>query len=151
MDRGGLTWIVAADARQARIFAERIRGGEVIELPARRMRADEGDQPGRHSPHGTVHEPAGLGRHGAGERDTARETERRFLKRLAARLVEAAGGGEFDCLALMAPPRALGILRGALPPAVAAKIEVCDPHERRDDGPAEIRLHLRQARGRVPA
>lgn len=151
MDQGGVTWIVTADARQARVFSERVRGGELIELAQLRMHADEQDRPGAHSHHATVHDRNGPGRHGAGDRDPSREAERRFLKRVAARLVEAAGAGEFDALALMAPPRALGVLRTALTPAVAGKVEVSDPHERRDQGAAEMRKRLREARSRVHA
>lgn len=151
MDQGGVTWIVTADARQARVFSERVRGGELIELDQMRMQADDQDRPAAHSPRATVHDRNGPGRHGAGDRNPSREVERRFLKRVASRLVQAASGGQFDRLVLMAPPRALGVLRMALTPVVAAKIEVSDPHERRDDGPAELRLHLREARAGAPA
>lgn len=151
MDEGGVTWIVTADAREARVFAERVRGGELIEIPDFRMRAEDEDRPLGHVHQATVHQRAGFGRHGAGTRDPSREAERRFLKRVAARLKEAAGQGRFDGLALMAPPRALGTLRSALTPAVAAKVEVSDPHERRDDGATELRVRLRHARAGASA
>ena len=61
------------------------------------------------------------------------------MKRLATRLMVSAGRGEFDRLVLMGPPHALGALKKALPPAVAARVDVTDPHERKQDDPEALR------------
>jgi hypothetical protein len=124
MDQGGVTWIVTADAAEARIFSERVRSGALRELPELRMSV------------------------GDAERAPEHEAERRFMKRLATRLMVSAGRGEFERLVLMGPPHALGALKKALPPAVAARVDVTDPHERKQDDPETLRRHLRDARAR---
>ena len=149
MDEGGVTWIVAADAAEARIFAERVRAGALRELPELRMSVSDTERGAGRGQRATVHQSVGSGRHGAGEAAPAHEVERRFLKRVATRLMLSAGRGEFDRLVLMGPPRALGTLKKALPPAVAARVDVTDPHERRRDDPETLRRHLREARART--
>ena len=135
MDQGSVTWIVTGDGRQARIFSERARTGPLQELPALRMSAtDQERSAGR--------------RHPGDERAPQRDSERRFLRRVANRVALEAGRGEFERLVLMGPPRALGFLKLALPPEVVARIDVTDPHARCDDDPDALRHHLRQARAK---
>jgi protein required for attachment to host cells len=148
MDTGGTTWIVTADAREARVFVERARGGHLKEAPSLHMQADALD-PGRGRQRATVHARVGSGRSGAGDADPAAAAEARFLRKVADRLAEAFERGEFQHLVLMAPPHALGVLRAALPPAVARCVQASDPHERRGDGPDEVQRHLRAARART--
>lgn len=136
MDQGGVTWIVTADAAEARIFKERVRSGALAELPELRMVATEAER------------EAGR-RQGPDGRTAQHEPERRFLRRVATRVALGAGKGEFDRLVIMGPPRALGLLKGALPPEVAARIDVTDPHERKQDDPDALRRHLREARART--
>lgn len=149
MQDTGVTWIVAADASEARIFCERVRSGAVQEEIGLRMSATDAERHAGSRQRATVHQRIGAGRHGAGERGAQHEPERRFLKRVANRLMLSAGRGDFDRLVLMGPPRALGTLREALSPAVAARIEVSDPHERLRDGAEDVRRHLREARARA--
>ena len=148
MDQGGITWIVTADGAEARIFSERVRSGALRELPELRMAVSDAERGAGRRQVATVHQRAGAGRHGAGERTPEHEAERRFMKRLATRLMVSAGRGEFDRLVLMGPPHALGALKKALPPAVAARVDVTDPHERKQDDPEALRRHLREARAR---
>ena len=131
MDQGGVTWIVTADATEARVFAERVRTGPLREVPALRMAAADAE------------------RHADGGHDPAHTGEARFLKRVANALMIAAGRGEFDRLALMGPPHALGALRKALPDSVASRIDVSDAHARREDDAEALRIHLREARART--
>jgi protein required for attachment to host cells len=149
MELTGTTWIVTADAAEARFFAEPQRAGPVHELAKLHMHAGHEDHaPGRQQV--TVHERAGSGRHGAGGGASPKvEAEERFLKRLAERLAQAAQHKEFDRLVLMAPPQALGLLKHALSPAVAERLEATEPHERVRDGAEEIRRHLRDVRARA--
>lgn len=149
MEDTGVTWIVAADAMEARIFAERARSGAVKELTELRMASTSTEQGAGRGQRATGHQRHGPGQHGVGEHDPHVEAERRFLKRVANRLTLESGQGAFDRLVLMGPPKALGILKAELPPAVAAKIEATDPHERRRDDADEIRRHLRDARARA--
>ena len=69
-----------------------------------------------------------------------------FLEGVAERLNRSAAAGEFEKLVLMAPPRALGVLRHALKPAVARRIEVTDDHERIKASAEDVRLILRDLR-----
>ena len=149
MEEGGVTWIVTADAAEARIFSERVRAGALRELPELRMSVSDAERGAGRRQVATVHQRAGAGRHGAGERAPEHEAERRFMKRLSTRLMVSAGRGEFDRLVLMGPPHALGALRKALPAAVARRVDVTDPHERRHDDPDELRRHVREARART--
>ena len=135
MDQGGMTWIVTADAAEARVFCERMRMGPVREVAELRMAATEEERTaGQH--------------HRGDQRAPQHEPERRFLSRVAGRLAAAAAEGEFESLVLMGPPRALGMLKMALPAAVTERIEVTDPHERKDDDPDAVRRHLGIARAR---
>lgn len=149
MDQGGVTWIVTADAAEARIFSERVRSGALRELPELRMAASDAERGAGRRQVATVHQRAGAGRHGAGERAPEHEVERRFMKRVATRLMVSAGRGDFDRLVLMGPPHALGALKKALPPTVAARVDVTDPHERKQDDAETLRRHLREARART--
>ena len=132
MDQGSVTWIVSADANEARIFCERRRSGALTELPELRMQAGEAERRRRAADD--------QGDHGA---------ELRFLRRVASRLSQAARGGSYDRLALMGPPRALGLLRLALPAEIARRVDVTDAHARKQDDPEALRRHLRNARART--
>jgi protein required for attachment to host cells len=149
MDQGGVTWIVTADAAEARIFSERVRSGALRELPELRMTVSDAERGAGRRQTGAVYQRQGVGRHGAGDRSPEHEAERRFLKRVATRLMVSAGRGEFERLVLMGPPHALGALAQALPPTVAARVDVTDPHERRQDDAEALRRHLREARART--
>lgn len=129
MDQGSVTWIVTADAAEARIFCERARTGPLRELPELRMAATDAESRRRRE--------GDQGQH---------DGELRFLRRVANRLALAASAGEFERLVLIGPPRALGLLKLALPPEVARRIDVTDPHDRRWDEPDALRRHLREAR-----
>jgi protein required for attachment to host cells len=150
MDQGGVTWIITADAHEARVFAERVRAGELREITSLRMSAGAADR-GERPPRATVHQRFGSQRHAADPEGPRRDDEARFLRRVAGRVAVYAARHEFDRLVLMAPPHALGALKKALPPQVRARIEVSEPHERREDDAEALRRHLREARGRMPA
>ena len=135
MDQGSVTWIVTADAAEARVFCERARSGPLKEVADLHMAATDEERTAGH-------------RHRGDPRAPQHEPERRFLRRVANRVALEAGRGEFQRLVLMGPPRALGYLKGALPPEVVARIDVTDPHERKQDDPETLRRHLREARAR---
>lgn len=146
MEQSGITWVVAADGAQARIFEERIRAGEVVERKAEAMAQKGGDYPHAAGSGATVHERAGPRRHGADERAPRQEAEDRFLARLADQLGKDAQAGAFDELVILAPPRALGALRSALPKAAAQRLAGSSPVECVHEDAAAIRQRLRQTR-----
>lgn len=143
-----ITWIIIADGREASAFEERVRHGPLHALPDWDLRAPDGGRPS-HRHRATVHSRRGSGRHGAGERDLGDAEEARFLTELAERLEAAARDGRFHHLVLMAAPRALGVLRGALGPHAGPRIERADPHDRTSLGEDDLRVALHNLR--VPA
>lgn len=148
MDQGGVTWIVTADAVEARVFAERVRSGPLRELPELHMTASDDERGAGRGQQASVHARHGERRHAAGSREPGHEAEARFLRRVANRLQLAAGRGDFDRLVLMGPPHALGALRQALPSGLAQRVDATDDHARKHDDLDELRVHLRQARAR---
>jgi len=148
MEQPSLTWIVAADGSEARIFAEPSRAGPLRELADLRMTADLQDRR-RNNGRATVHDRVGFGRHAVGEGRPAEAAERRFLEKVAAMIAKEGGQTAFEHLVLMGPPRAIGALRRALPEAVVRRLELTDPHERKGLSAEEIRDCLRAARARA--
>jgi protein required for attachment to host cells len=118
-----------------------------VELESERLSAEEGQHAQGHRHLATVHESVGPGRHGAGERDIAAEQGRRFAAQVAEQLQARLNAHAFDSLAILAPPRTLGLLRAALGPKLTDRLavsEACDCiHEDAD----QIRRRLRRARG----
>jgi protein required for attachment to host cells len=145
MEDGGTTWVLAADGGSARMFEERRRSGELVELTERRMHRAQADLPATHAHGATVHDRMGQGRHGAGEASPQDEAERRFLSRVVA--VLASGNGDFDHLVILAPPKALGILRAALPQRLAERLQASHACDCVKETPEEVRRRLRDARG----
>lgn len=107
MEPSGATWIVALDGGRVRVFEERIRAGEVRELPDETLEVSEQDRPRPHRHAVSVHERAGVGRHAAGARDLSDETARRFIHRDAASLAAAEASHAFEAFVQIAPPRRL--------------------------------------------
>lgn len=142
------TWIIVADGEGARVFEERSRLGPLSERPDLAEVSHE-DRHATTGHMGTVTDRSGQGRHGVGDVDPAAKAEHKFLGALAKRLDAAALAGAFERLVIIAPPDALGVLRGGLKPATAARIEVCDPHERHGEDAEALRARLRALRAAV--
>jgi protein required for attachment to host cells len=113
-------WVVVCDGRKALVLRnagdEKFLNLKVIEerAIANPPTAAQGvDRPGR------VYQSMNSGRSAVGQTDWHDEAERKFLSELAAWLHRAALQGEVKGLLLVAPPRALGMIRPALSPAVA--------------------------------
>jgi len=114
------TWVVVADGAHAKVFEHSkaakqlklVRGMTFdTDLPANREIL--ADRPVR------SFESQGRARHAKEERTNPhRELKRAFAKKLAAALAEKHAGKRFERLVLVAPPKALGDLRGALTKAV---------------------------------
>lgn len=142
----GKTWIVAADGVHLRVFEERSRSGPVRELPEHAMRIEPGDRPRAPSHPGTVHQRVGFGRHTGTRASPADVAESRFLQRAVAQLDAAANRGDFDQLVLMAPPRALGVLRANLTHRLSERLAGSIPRNWTDDDAEAMRAHLSQVR-----
>ena len=114
-------WVVVCDGRKALICRNagdemfpnlRVIEERAIENPSTAAQGTE--RPGR------VQQSANSGRSAVGQTDWHDEAERGFLKQLAERLNRAATAGEVHGLILVAPPRALGMIRHVLSSAVTA-------------------------------
>lgn len=119
------TWILIADGAQARIACNDGPGRGLAlaheeTFHGRNVAGREimSDRPGR-----TV-DKARQGRHAMEPHSDPREVEkRRFLREMVALLDDAAKRNSFDRLILVAPPRALGMLRGELSESLRARLE----------------------------
>lgn len=118
----GSVWFLVADGRRARVLIEQRRGAILSEPADWAMEIgpddlyDPQDRPPR------VHDRQGPARHAMDKRNLHEAAEENFLKRVAFRLAEAEKQGAFDHLAIAAPPRALGLLRGCLPHPVLQRL-----------------------------
>ncbi len=106
----GATFVIVADASGAR-FLRRDRPGEaLVELTDLRMAADVQPLARDRSPR--VFDRMGPGRHAAERRMTARgAAEHGFLAEVAARAMARIELEQPACIAICAPPAALGVLR----------------------------------------
>ena len=113
------TWVVVCDGRKT-IVLENIGDEEYPDLRTRSaLEAEDAptsalgtDRPGR------VHQSVGEARSGVEQTDWHDRDEQEFLKALAARLDKAVQAKEVTHLVVVAPPRALGVLRKAFSPHV---------------------------------
>ncbi|MGR7994198.1 MULTISPECIES: host attachment protein [unclassified Xanthobacter] len=111
--------VLVADGAKALLFADtgiapqpKLTVVETVTEPHPSTTAQGTERPGR------VHESAGVSRSAVEQPDLHDAAETAFLTRLAARLGALVESGEVKRILLVAPPRALGVLREALPAAV---------------------------------
>ena len=107
-------WVVVCDGAKALILENvgdatfpNLKTREVHEQTDAKTRDIGTDAPGR------SHNSVGSARSAMEQTDFHDQTEQRFLSDLAKRLDAAVLGGETKALILVAPPRALGVLRQA--------------------------------------
>lgn len=108
------TWVVVCDGRKT-IFLENIGDEDYPDLRTRSaLEAEDAptsalgtDRPGR------VHQRVGEARSGVEQTDWHDRDEQEFLRALATRLDKAVQAKEATHLVIVAPPRALGVLRKA--------------------------------------
>jgi protein required for attachment to host cells len=122
-------WVVVCDGRKALILVNQgddkfpnLRRQEVHEHEETRTSEQGTDAPGR------VHSSFGSARSSVEQTDWHDESERTFLQALARRLDAALSAGETVSLIVIAPPRALGMLRPAYSPAVRKAVS-CELHK----------------------
>lgn len=108
-------WVVVCDGRKALIL-ENSGDARFPNLKTREERHAENPSTQRQGTDrpGKVHASVGTARSAVEQTDWHDQAELAFLRELARRLNEAALRGETKSLVLVAPPRALGVLRAAL-------------------------------------
>jgi protein required for attachment to host cells len=117
------TWVLVADGAKA-LFFHNIGDSEFINLKAMVVvnephapTRDLGtDRPGR------SYESAGHGRSAVSHPDLHAQAEESFLRRLALQLGDLVVEHGIERLVVVAPPRALGVLRKQVSPGVAALV-----------------------------
>jgi protein required for attachment to host cells len=112
-------WIVVCDGAKALVLENvgdhvfpNLKTREVYEHEKSKTRELGSDRPGR------SHSSAGNGRSAMEQTDWQTESERAFLVDLAGRLDAAVTAGETKCMIIVAPPKALGILRQVYSPTL---------------------------------
>ncbi len=112
-------WVVVCDGRKALILENtgdevfpNLQTREVYEHKDAKTHEQGTDAPGR-----SVNS-VGSARSAMEQTDWHEEAEKEFLQDLAGRLDAALGAGDATSLIVVAPPRALGILRNAYSPAL---------------------------------
>lgn len=145
MIEDGRALVVVADGRQARVFGEARRGGDLHEraawladLPAYSAGASRGP--------GSVHDRFGHGVHAAVSDSPQDKGERRFLTGLAHRLESVVRKQAIDYLIVIAEPRALGVLRSELPAQLRGRLRETESADRVRATPAELAVVLRTLR-----
>lgn len=106
------TWVLVCDGRKALLLSNvgdrmfpNLRTVEAHEQDDAPTSAQGTDAPGR------VHESVGAARSAVEPTDWHDEAERAFLRRMLNRLDRAVQAGETRAIIIVAPPRALGVLR----------------------------------------
>ena len=141
MIENGSAWFLVADGRRARLLVEERRGAALVEAWKIEIGPDElyeaQDRPPR------SFDRVGAGRHAMdGGRNLHELEEGKFLKRVADRISEGEKHKAFDHLIIAAPPRALGLLRGALPVGAQSRIRAEAAKDLVDEDAAQLRDRL---------
>lgn len=142
--RKTVTWIVLADAAEARILANDGPGKGLYEVPRGRLHGTKqanreimADRPGR------TFDRAGQGRHSMEPRHSAKQvSQEAFLAGVARRLERAVAAGHYDRLILVAAPKALGGLRKHLSRQVIDRISAEMPKDLIQVATADLARHL---------
>jgi protein required for attachment to host cells len=107
-------WILVCDGAKALVLENagdekfpNLQTKEVYEQDDPKTREQGTDEPGR------VHQSVGNSRSAVEQTDWHEQSERRFLKSLMDRMDAAALAGKFKSLVVVAPPKALGMMRQA--------------------------------------
>lgn len=125
----GRTLVVVADGRKARVFEEPRRGGALHERPE--WLADLEDfSPGKGTSPGRVYDRFGHASHGVTGQTPNDKGEHEFLVGLVDQVERIVRDHAIDDLIVIAAPKALGVLREALPKGLERKLKETDAHDR---------------------
>ena len=115
--------VLVADGRKMLFF--RNQGDEEqidLRTEAHEAREDRKDSDIKTDSPGAIHQSAGYGRSTYEETDFHQQEEDRWIKDAAEELKDRALRNDFDALAIVAPPKALGVLRKCLHKEVEKRI-----------------------------
>jgi protein required for attachment to host cells len=116
-------WVVVCDGGKALVLENagddvfpNLKTREVHDRPNPRSHEQGTDEPGR------VFQSVGSTRSAMEQTDWHEQSEHEFLTKLAARLEAAVKAGQVKSLIIVAPPRALGVIRNAYTPALRTAV-----------------------------
>jgi protein required for attachment to host cells len=117
-------WVVVCDGAKALVLENagdekfpNLRAREVFEEPHAPTHEQGTDAPGR------AHSSVGHGRSAMEQTDWHEQAERQFLGKLMAQLDAAVTAGQVKSLIMIAPPRALGVIRQSYSPQVRGVVQ----------------------------
>jgi len=117
-------WVVVCDGAKALVLENagdekfpNLRAREVLEEPHAPTHEQGTDAPGR------AHSSVGHGRSAMEQTDWHEQAERQFLGKLMAQLDAAVTAGQVKSLVMIAPPRALGVIRQSYSPQVRGVVQ----------------------------
>lgn len=120
-----VTWVLLANARQAKVLENRGPGKGLVPLDAHQWDAARPEQPRDRA--GMGHSIAGPGVSAVEQSDPQNKADKSFAKDIGKAVTRAFQAKEFDRLILVAGPHMLGLLRdeveNALAPALAGEID----------------------------
>lgn len=107
-----VTWIVLANAREVRVFANKGPGKGLLALARKRWQAEGVGKPRDKA--GVGHSIAGPGISAVESTDPQRQSDMRFAQDVSLQLLHSFDAHEFGRLVLVAGPHMLGLLRATL-------------------------------------
>ena len=117
--------VLVADGRKMLFFRNQGDEGQIdLRTEAHDEREDRKDSEIKTDAPGAIHQSAGYGRSTYEEPDFHQQEEDRWIKDAAEELKERALCNDFDALVIVAPPKALGVLRKCLHKEVEKRV-VC--------------------------
>ncbi|MFG1461575.1 host attachment family protein [Xanthobacter sp. DSM 24535] len=136
-------WVLVCDGAKSLLFRNdgdaellNLKAVDVLSQPDAPARDLGTERPGR------VYQSHGAARSAVGDVDRHAQAEADFLAALAIQLGKIVQQNEVNSLVIVAPPRALGILRKHLPPAVRDVLTAEVPKDLASLSTPEIERHL---------
>ena len=127
--------VLVADGRKMLFFRNHGDAGQIdLRTEAHDEREDRKDSEIKTDSPGAIHQSAGYGRSTYEETDFHQQEEDRWIKEAADELNKRALRNDFDALAIIAPPKALGVLRKCLHKEVEKRV-VCTINKEMSDRP----------------
>ena len=115
--------VLVADGRKMLFFRNHGDEGQIdLRTEAHDKREDRKDSEIKTDSPGAIHQSAGYGRSTYEEADFHQQEEDRWIKDAADELKDRALRNDFDALAIIAPPKALGVLRKCLHKEVEKRV-----------------------------
>ena len=115
--------VLVADGRKMLFFRNKGDEGQIdLRTEAHDEREDRKDSEIKTDAPGGIHQSAGYGRSTDEEADFHQQEEDRWIKDAADELKDRALRNDYDALAIVAPPKALGVLRKCLHKEVEKRV-----------------------------